>query len=212
MRLPYLHLRSPLPMHEEVAATSAGRAAAEAARPATPVLDTLLDRRRQFLRFLERRVSSPAIAEDILQNAYIRALERAGELRKGESATAWFYRILRNAVIDFYRHRGVEDRALTQWASELETTTEPDDLTRDIVCKCIARVLPSLHPNYAEILQRVDLDETSLNAFADANGITVPNATVRIHRARKALKQALIATCGSCSAHGCLNCNCRACP
>jgi RNA polymerase sigma factor (sigma-70 family) len=194
-------------MHKEVA-TNESCAATETAQP---ILHSLLDQRRQFLRFLEHRVS-PAIAEDILQNAYIRALERAGDLRKGESATAWFYRVLRNAIIDFYRHRGVEDRALAQWAVELETTVEPDDLTRDIVCKCIARVLPSLNPNYAAILQRVDLDEGSLNAFADSNSITVPNATVRIHRARKALKQALIATCGTCSTHGCLNCTCRVCP
>jgi len=195
-------------MPQEVTATNQSCAAPETAQP---VLHALLDQRRQFLRFLERRVS-PATAEDILQNAYLKALERAGELRKGESATAWFYRILRNAVIDFYRHRGVEDRALTQWAAQLETTIEPDDLTRDIVCKCIARVLPSLNPNYAEILSRVDLDESSLSAFAAAAGITAANATVRIHRARKALKQALIATCGTCSTHGCLNCNCRAGP
>ena len=197
-------------MRQKVAAPNTGCAEPQPVQP--QLLDTLLDQRRQFLRFVERRVSSSAIAEDILQNAYLRALEREGELRDGESGTAWFYRILRNAVIDFYRHRGVEDRALTQWAAELETTVEPDDLTRDIVCKCIARVLPSLNPGYARILRHIDLDEDSLNSYAKANNITVPNATVRIHRARQALKKALIATCGTCSAHGCLNCNCRACP
>ena len=180
------------------------------AQPASPILDGLLNQRRQFLRFLERRVSSSAIAEDILQNAYLRAMQREGELRGEESGTAWFYRILRNAVIDFYRHRTVEDRALTQWAQELETTVEPDDLTRDIVCQCIAGVLPSLNPTYAEILRQVDLEESTLADFARTNDITVPNATVRIHRARQALKKALVATCGSCSAHGCLDCNCGA--
>ena len=209
MRLPDpLHVRPLVPMRQTVTATHAGCAEPKSAQP--KLLATLLDQRRQFLRFLERRVSSPAIAEDILQNAYVKALEREGELRNDESGTAWFYRILRNAVIDFYRHRGVEDRALTQWAAELETTVEPDDLTRDIVCKCIARVLPSLNPGYAQILRQVDLDESSLNAYATANSISVPNATVRIHRARQALKKALVATCGSCSTHGCLNCNCRA--
>lgn len=195
-------------MHKEVATSVSGCADNKSAQP--KLLATLLDQRSQFLRFLERRVSSPAIAEDILQNAYVRALEREGDLRNSESGIAWFYRILRNAVIDFYRHRTVEDRALTQWAAELETTVEPDDLTRDIVCKCIDRVLPSLKVGYADILRKIDLEETSLPAFATANGITVPNATVRIHRARQALKKALIATCGACSKHGCTLCNCRA--
>ena len=171
---------------------------------------SLLEQRREFLRFLRRRVSSPALAEDILQNAYLRALEHSSELRAGESSTAWFYRILRNAVIDFYRHRSVEDRALETWASELETEVAPNDLTHDIVCQCIARVLPTLKPGYADILREVDLADAPLASFAARHNITRQNATVRIHRARKALKQRLIETCGTCSAHGCLNCNCLA--
>jgi RNA polymerase sigma factor (sigma-70 family) len=186
------------------------RAANSTARTSTPdaTLETLLDQRRQFLRFLERRVASSAIAEDILQNAYVRALEHAGELRAGESSTAWFYRILRNAIIDFYRHRSVEDRAHSRWAEEAETEVAADDLTRDIVCRCIAKVLPTLTPSYAAILKEVDLDEGSLAAFASQHAITSGNATVRIHRARKALKQRLIATCGACAIHQCLDCNC----
>ncbi len=195
----------PVRLEKEVAIP--GCAAQTPAQPANPLAD-LLVRRREFLGFLQRRVSSAALAEDILQSAYLRALERSGELRATESSAAWFYRILRNAVIDFYRHRSVQDRALAEWAKELEVEVPADDLTRDIVCRCIERVLPMLKPSYAEALRAVDLDETPLGAYAAAHAITLPNATVRIHRARKALKQALIATCGSCSTHGCLNCTC----
>jgi RNA polymerase sigma-70 factor (ECF subfamily) len=176
--------------------------------PARTSLPALIAQRRQFLRFLERRVSSAAVAEDILQNAYLRALEHQGELHSGESSTAWFYRILRNAVIDFYRHRSVEDRALAQWAGELETEVPPSDPLQDIVCRCVAKVLPMLTPSYAEILRQVDLDEQSLTEFAARHGITKANATVRVHRARKALKQRLIDTCGACAIHKCLHCNC----
>ncbi len=191
----------------------AGLTQLDCAQPAsaqsTP-LAVLLDQRRHFLRFLERRVSSTALAEDILQNAYLRALERSSTIRNDESSIAWFYRILRNAVIDYYRHRTVEDRALQQWAAELETEVAPDDLTRDIVCRCIAWALTTLTPSYAQILNEVDLDESTLAAFAAAHNITQQNATVRIHRARKALRQRLIEACGACTAHGCLNCNCMA--
>src|SRR5580698_7935976 len=86
----------------------------------TPTAITgLLDQRRQFLQFVERRVGTRATAEDIIQAAYIRAMEQAATLRSDESAVAWFYRILRNAVIDHYRHRAAEDRALEQWARDL---------------------------------------------------------------------------------------------
>jgi RNA polymerase sigma-70 factor (ECF subfamily) len=171
-------------------------------------LAALIERRRLFLRFLERRVNSPALAEDILQSAYVRALEHEAELRASESSIAWFYRMLRNAVIDFYRRREVEDRVLGEWAKELETETAPNDLTHDAVCRCVAKVLPMLHPNYSAILQQVDLDENSLASFASRNNITTANAAVRVHRARKALKQRLIETCGACAIHECLHCNC----
>ncbi len=177
--------------------------------PPSSAIRTLLENRTQFLRFLERRLPSPALAEDVLQNAYMRALEHESSIRAGESTTAWFYRVLRNAVVDHYRHRTVEDRALQSWASELETEIAPNDLTRDIVCQCIARVVPTLKPAYAEILKAVDLDEVSLATFAESHAITAANATVRIHRARKALKQRLIETCGTCAEHACLNCTCR---
>ena len=176
-------------------------------QPKAP-LAALIEQRRLFLRFLERRIASPAIAEDILQSAYLRALEHEAELRAGESSTAWFYRILRNAIIDFYRHRSVEDRALSEWAKELETEVAPNDLTQDLVCRCIAKVLPLLPRNYAEILSQVDLNEVPLASFASRKRITAANAAVRVHRARKALKQRLIETCGACAIHQCLNCNC----
>ncbi len=188
----------------------ASKDCAESDPAQSTTLAILLDQRRHFLRFLERRVSSPALAEDILQNAYLRALEHSANLRSDESSTAWFYRILRNAVIDHYRHRTVEDRALEQWAAELENEIAPSELTNDIVCRCIARALTTLKPAYAQILNEVDLAESSLAAFAAAHNITQQNATVRIHRARKALKQRLIETCGTCFAHGCLDCNCMA--
>jgi RNA polymerase sigma-70 factor (ECF subfamily) len=183
------------------------RAEESHARSKAP-LSTLIEQRRLFLRFLERRIHSPALAEDILQSAYLRALEHEGELRSGESSTAWFYRILRNALIDFYRHRKVEDHALGEWARELETEIAPNDLTHDAVCRCIANVLPTLPPSYSAILQQVDLDEVPLASFASRNEITAANAAVRAHRARKALKQRLIETCGACAIHQCLQCNC----
>jgi RNA polymerase sigma-70 factor (ECF subfamily) len=174
----------------------------------TTAISGLLLQRKQFLHFLRRRVDSLATAEDILQTAYTRALEQSPTLRSEESAVAWFYRILRNAVIDFYRHRAAEDRALERWASDLATETQPDPQTHDIVCECIGNVLLTMKPAYSEAIREVDLAENSLQTFADKAGVTPANAAVRIHRARQALKKQLTLVCGSCSKHGCINCTC----
>jgi DNA-directed RNA polymerase specialized sigma24 family protein len=60
----------------------------------------LIEGRQQFLAFLEKRVESRAVAEDILQGAFVRGLEKSESLSDDESIVAWFYRILRNAVIE----------------------------------------------------------------------------------------------------------------
>jgi len=176
---------------------------------AEATFDALLDLRQRFLRFLERRVDSRAIAEDILQAAYLRALEARGRLRAGESAVAWFYRILRNAVIDHYRRRSAEGTALERWARELESATVLDPQLEETTCQCIAGALDIIPPAYARLLREVDLKEGTLVAYAAAQGITPANAAVRAHRARAALRKQLIRCCGTCAEHGCIECRCR---
>ena len=170
--------------------------------------DSLLDLRRRFLAFLQRRVDDRAIAEDILQAAYVRALESKGRLRADESAVAWFYRILRNAVIDHYRRRTTEGAALARWAQELESATAPEPQLEETACQCIAGALDVIAPAYAEFLREVDLKEGTLAAYASAHGVTPGNAAVRAHRARAALRKQLIRCCGVCAEHGCVECKC----
>ena len=84
-------------------------------------------------------------------------MEQTSNLRREESAIAWFYRILRNSVIDYYRHRAAEDRALERWAEDLKSEAGHDARTHEIVCECIGHVLLTLKPAYTEILRDVDL-------------------------------------------------------
>ncbi|HEX3855288.1 MAG TPA: sigma factor-like helix-turn-helix DNA-binding protein, partial [Polyangiaceae bacterium] len=83
------------------------------------------------------------------------------------------------------------------------------EITRGIVCGCIEKLLPTLKPSYAEVLREVDLGGKSLVDFALAHHMKPGTAAVRAHRARAALKQELIRTCGVCSMHACLDCSCK---
>lgn len=172
-------------------------------------INTLLDHRKQFLGFVQRRVADSSQAEDILQAAYIRALQHGGELRAEESVVAWFYRILRNAVIDHYRRRATEGKALEAWGQELETEVSPSYEIQNEVCACLGPVLDALTPNYAELLRAVDLNEQPLSDFARQHNLSTTNAGVRAHRARAALRKQLIRTCGVCAKHACIDCTCR---
>lgn len=172
-------------------------------------LAALLDLRNQFLAFLRRRVDDPAVAEDILQAAYVRALESAHRLRADESVVAWFYRILRNSIIDNFRRRTTENAALERWAAELENAGAAEPQLYETSCRCIASALDMLRPAYADLLRAVDLAETGLAAYANTHDISPSNAAVRAHRARAALRRQLLKTCGACAAHACIDCTCR---
>ena len=170
----------------------------------------LVDSHRQFLAFLQARVESRAVAEDILQSAFVKGLERGAELRDDESAVAWFYRVLRNAVIDHYRHRASTERELEGWGKEFVTHATPEAELKDEICQCVSGLLETLKPEYRDALRIVDLDEGSLNDLAAQAGITAGNAAVRVHRAREALRRQVRTVCGSCAEHGCLDCHCKA--
>src|ERR1700690_1110956 len=74
------------------------------------VLRILIANHDRFLAFLARRVSRRDVAEEILQDAFVRGIARGGALREDESAIAWFYRLLRNAIVDHMRCESVEQR------------------------------------------------------------------------------------------------------
>ncbi|RZO51679.1 MAG: hypothetical protein EVA89_33160 [Sandaracinaceae bacterium] len=88
-------------------------------RPTPTELATALAARQpEFLGFLERRLGDRALAQDILQDAFVRSLDKLADLRDPGAAVAWFYRTLRNASTDHARRGGASRRALEAFATE----------------------------------------------------------------------------------------------
>jgi RNA polymerase sigma-70 factor (ECF subfamily) len=173
--------------------------------PAPEIVAALVAGHRDFLAFVERRVRDRAVAEEILQDALVRSLEHTGEIR--ESAIGWFYRVLRNAIIDRARRGAVRDQHAAALEAEAETTTDAE--LHAAVCRCVTTLAATLKPEYADALQRIDVDGVAVKTYADEAGISPSNAGVRIFRARAALRAQVARACGTCATHGCLDCTCR---
>jgi len=169
----------------------------------------LVEQHREFLAFVQRRLPDRAAAEDLLQEAFVRGLERSGQLRDGESARAWFFRILRNALLDHARRAAAADRRLARVA-EQERAAAVDERELDrIACACVGRLAATLQPDWATALRRVEVDGLAVTDYAREAGITANNAGVRLFRARNALRRQVARSCGSCADHGCLDCSCK---
>jgi RNA polymerase sigma factor (sigma-70 family) len=174
------------------------------------VLTHLVANHQRFLDFLQRRVGARDVAEEILQEAFARSIDRGSTLREGESATAWFYRLLRNALTDHWRRKDARNRALQRVAQEPhEPEPAPDAELLAVVCTCVGELVDDLKPEYAGVLRKVELEGATVHDYADAQGITANNASVRLHRAREALRLRLVRCCGTCATHGCLDCTCH---
>jgi|KBSSwiStaDraftv2_1062776.scaffolds.fasta_scaffold864494_2 RNA polymerase sigma-70 factor (ECF subfamily) len=171
-----------------------------------PVIDQLVANHREFLAFVERRIGNRALAEEILQDAFVRSLDRGDEIR--DSVVGWFYRVLRNAVIDRQRRQAVADRRLDQFAAELESSSDGGEELAGVVCRCVGQLADTLKPEYAEALRRIEVEGVAVKDYADAAGISASNAGVRIFRARDALRKQVARSCGTCADHGCLDCTC----
>ena len=160
-----------------------------------------------FLQFLRARVGDPATAEDILQAAYLKAMQHEAELRQEESSVAWFYRILRNAIADHYRQASTRSRALDQFTAEWNEGYEME--LQNQACTCIRGILPDLKPEYRSAIEQVDLRGESIKSFAASQNTTANNAYVRVHRARTAVARKLTEVCGTCATHKCVDCSCK---
>lgn len=183
--------------------------------PAGPADETpaplaiLLENHRAFLKYLERRVGDRDLAEDILQDAFTRILDRPDQAPADEAVVPWFYRTLRNAAVDRFRRRGAATRAVEAFARELETRAAPEAELEEEICACVSRLARTLKPEYAEVLQAVEVQGIAVKAFAERRGLSAGNAGVRAFRAREALKRRVSESCGICAEHGCRDCTCR---
>ncbi len=171
----------------------------------------LVESHRQFLSFLVRRLPDRDAAEEVLQAFMARALERAPDLKEVLSVRGWLARVLATTIVDHHRRVGRRARR--------ETATDPSDLEElpieadpeieRAVCFCLYRILPTLKPDYADVIWRIDLLDEPRDRVAVGLGVTLGALNVRLHRGRRALKSRLEAICLTCPEHGFLDCRCE---
>ncbi len=177
-------------------------------RPAAAALDSLLQAEQgRFFSFLAPRLGSREAARDFLQAAILKAVERQGALRNDKSVRAWFFRLLRNGLVDHYRNAAAERRALERHAQE---ASEAEALVglEDQVCGCVRALALGLQSEPGNAVHAVDVEGQTLAAYAEASQVRPATARVRLHRARRALSRQLIEMCGTCCQQGCAGCSC----
>jgi DNA-directed RNA polymerase specialized sigma24 family protein len=150
----------------------------------------------------------------VLQAFALRALQRSAGLGDAERVRGWLARILATSMADYQRSTGKVRRREVAFDDEDPdhggAAPTPED--EDAVCACLHKVLPTVRPEYAEVVRRVDLRGESRDQIAADLGKTVNSVAVRLYRGRIALKKRLEQTCSSCPEHGFFHCYCESRP
>jgi len=141
-----------------------------------------------------------ADSEDLVQDVFERAQRAVTTLDAEQHAAVWLYRIARNAALDRLRSRMVRERedvvAALRYGAAAGCEQRPDiDLARAQTRACILDLVERLAPSHRAVVLLSELRGLSDRETADSLAVTLGAAKIRLHRARRALRDLMECEC-----------------
>ncbi|MEJ2581350.1 MAG: RNA polymerase sigma factor [Acidobacteriota bacterium] len=149
-------------------------------------------------RYFERLVGNRATADDLLQDALLKIARGLPEFEGRSSVKTWAFTIATRVATDHFRRP--HSRAQMVEIDETEPAqvfdAEIDQrMVIDEMSGCVREVIGSLPEDYRTALVLHDLEGQTAAQVAEIAGCSLATAKIRIHRARRRLKEALNQEC-----------------
>lgn len=141
--------------------------------------------------WLQRQSGEHALAEDLLQDVFLKALRQGQRFCALENARAWLFEVARNTLTDHLRSR----RATVELPEDLIAADTEAPAPVEGLAQCLPRVLGELSPEDRDAITCCDLEGMSQADYAARLGISLPGAKSRVQRARARLKAQLSSAC-----------------
>src|SRR5438046_9987305 len=101
--------------------------------PSQPTTDAIWQHLSSDLRrFIRRRVSDDHVADDLLQETFVRVHRSIGTLQEADRLAAWVYRIARNVIHDHRRRAAHSAVAL----ADADPADDADEHLSQLRCRC----------------------------------------------------------------------------
>jgi RNA polymerase sigma-70 factor (ECF subfamily) len=145
-------------------------------------------------RFIRRRVADDHVADDLLQETFVRVHRNIGALQEGDRLAAWVYRIARNVIHDHHRKATSSTVAL----ADADPADDADDrlgCLRGRACEWLGEMVGQLPDGYREAVQLSEIEGLPQQEVADRLGLSLSGAKSRIQRGRVMLKGVLERCC-----------------
>ncbi|MGB0580377.1 MAG: RNA polymerase sigma factor SigZ [Limisphaerales bacterium] len=154
------------------------------------IWELLSDRLRSFLR---QRVSDEQLAEDLLQETFLRIHKRIAPLDDSRRITSWVFQIARNLVVDHYR---VKSRTLGESMPDEPAAVEDETGNlNELVGAWLPDMIGRLPDGMREAVELYELKGLSQQEIADRLEISLSGAKSRIQRGRERVRAMLLECC-----------------
>ena len=145
-----------------------------------------------LMNFIIRRVPNSFIAEDILQEVFMKVIDKYNQLRDKKKLKSWLFQITRNAIIDYYHN----EKQNVDTEVELVDVGETNE--NDVSIKLQESVLlmiQQLPLKYRQSLYLADYKGMTHKDIAKRLKVSDTCAKSRIQRARKLMKEIYLKCC-----------------
>ncbi|RMH05265.1 MAG: sigma-70 family RNA polymerase sigma factor [Planctomycetota bacterium] len=158
---------------------------------------------RQVERFLRQRLADPELCRDLAQEAAARLIQAARSGHRLRNPRSWMFRAAHNLAVDEVRRRlpgplGVD---VVQSLPDPRTWSDPGEpcwelaghlMRRSELLELLPEAMDHLPDHYRRVLDRRYGQEESCAQVADREAISEDNVKVRLHRARRRLRELLV--------------------
>jgi RNA polymerase sigma-70 factor (ECF subfamily) len=134
-------------------------------------------------------------AEEITQDAFIKAYQSLNKFKKESKFSTWLYRIVYNAAISRTRKKSILKSDLVNSMidnySEDEINENVQELDETEKKKLLDKLMQSLNPDERALITLYYYEENSTETIAEIMGLTQSNVKVRLYRVRNKMNQGL---------------------
>ncbi|PWI32584.1 RNA polymerase subunit sigma-70 [Vibrio albus] len=146
----------------------------------------------QLFYWLLKQCGEETLAFDLLQETFLRALQKQKGFCDIQNQRAWLFRVAANLLTDERRQSHKLDYNYNFEVCD-DNSEEPPVV--DSLAQCLPKALKRLPPNDKAIIESCDLNGMSQKDFAQHAGLTLPAAKSRLQRARTKLRETLKSQC-----------------
>lgn len=149
------------------------------------ISDLYLQFRKPLLYFIRSKMRDKNIAEDLLQEVFIKATNNIHTLKDEQKVQSWLYKISMNVIIDYVRKNTIPDISF----EEMNFKEEMESYILNELSCCLRTFINSLPKSQKDVLEAVYFKEMSLIEYSQINNINLSTVKSHSKRAKNKLKE-----------------------